>query len=292
MSEQIFRFAPSPNGYLHLGHALSALINQRLADEADGALLLRIDDIDQGRARPEFESAIVEDLEWLGISFAQGVRRQSDHLSDYEAALDALRDEGLVYPAFMSRGDIRNYIADVESRGGSWARDPDGAPLYPGLDKMLSDQERRHRIDSGAPFVWRLDMDAALSRMSNPTGWKEEGRGPEGQTGNVASNPDLWGDVVLARRDAPASYHLSVVVDDAVQGVTNVVRGCDLFQATALHRLLQELLGLPVPAYHHHRLVMGDDGRKLSKSRSDTAIRELRVAGLNPADIRRLVGLR
>ncbi len=291
MSEQVFRFAPSPNGFLHLGHALSALINQRLAQDAGGRLLLRIDDIDRGRARPEFEHAIAEDLAWLGIAFDDDVRRQSDHLPDYEAALDALRDEGLVYPAFMSRADIRNHVADAEAGGRTWSRDPDGAPLYPGSDKRLDERERQHRIETGAPFVWRLDMDAALARVSEPVAWKEDGRGPDGQTGRVVSDPRDWGDAILARQDAPASYHLSVVVDDAVQGVTNIVRGCDLFHATAMHRLLQELLGLPVPDYHHHRLVMGDDGRKLSKSRSDTAIRELRAAGLEPADIKRLIGL-
>ena len=291
MNGRIFRFAPSPNGYLHLGHALSALINRRLADQANGLLLLRIDDIDLGRARPEFEQAIIEDLDWLGIGFGPDIRRQSDHLADYEGALDALHGEGLVYPAFMSRTDISEYIADVEAGGTPWPRDPDGAPLYPGLDKHLSEGERRRRIDDGAPFAWRLDMEAAIARVPPRLFWDEEGCGPDGQTGRIEANPQDWGDVVVARRDAPASYHLSVVVDDAVQQVTNVVRGRDLFHATALHRLLQELLRLPVPSYHHHRLVLGEDGRKLSKSRNDTAIRKLKAAGMTPADIARLAGL-
>lgn len=291
MNARIFRFAPSPNGYLHLGHALSALINRRLADEADGLLLLRIDDIDLDRARPEFEHAIIEDLAWLGIRFDGDIRRQSDHLGDYDAALDALAEEGLIYPAFMSRGDIRRHIADAEAAGEPWPRDPDGAPLYPGIDRHLDETERQRRIDGGAPFAWRLDMEAAATRVRGALSWREDGDGPDGETGRVSVDPKRWGDVVLARRDAPASYHLSVVVDDAVQAVTDVVRGRDLYYSTGLHRLLQELLGLPVPRYHHHRLVLGDDGRKLSKSRHDTGIGALRAAGMTPADIIRLVGL-
>lgn len=290
MSARIFRFAPSPNGYLHLGHALSALINRRLADEADGLLLLRIDDIDLDRARPEFERAIIEDLGWLGIRFDGGIRRQSDHLDDYTAALEALSGEALVYPAFMSRGDIRRHIADAEASGRQWPRDPDGAPLYPGIDKHLDEVERRRRIDAGAPFAWRLDIDKAAQLAGAALCWREDGSGPNGESGRVSVDPKRWGDVVLARRDAPASYHLSVVVDDAIQNVTDIVRGRDLFYSTGLHRLLQELLGLPVPHYHHHRLVLGDDGRKLSKSRQDTGIAALRAAGMTPADVIRLAG--
>lgn len=289
MAQPIFRFAPSPNGYLHLGHALSALENKKLASEAAGDLLLRIDDIDLSRARPEFEAAISEDLAWLGIEFDGPVRRQSDHLSDYQSALDTLKDEGLAYPAFMSRADIRDHVSAAESAGDAWPRDPDGAPHYPGADRELDESERQLRIAAGAPYTWRLDMAAALSRVSTPIDWLESGSGPNGETGQVMANPGLWGDAILARRDAPVSYHLSVVVDDAVQGVSDVVRGRDLFHATSIHRLLQELLGLPVPRYHHHRLVLDADGRKLSKSRKDTAIRELKTAGLSPADVMRLI---
>ncbi len=291
MSGRIFRFAPSPNGFLHLGHALSALHNQHHAREASGALLLRIDDIDQGRTRDAFETAIFEDMDWLGIDFADDIRRQSEHLADYDQALQILKDEELVYPAFMSRKDIRDHIAEQEAQGTVWPRDPDGAPLYPGQDKQLSKIERNRRIADGASFNWRLDMDQALARIAGVVTWQEEGAGPEGETGNLVARPDQWGDVVLARRDAPAGYHLSVVIDDVVQEVSDVVRGRDLFHATALHRVLQELLGLPVPRYRHHRLVLGEDGRKLSKSRKDTAIRELRAGGLTPDDIARLVGL-
>ncbi len=289
MEKPIFRFAPSPNGYLHLGHALSALENKRLAEQTAGSLLLRIDDIDLSRARPEFELAISEDLAWLGIEFDGPTRRQSDHLTDYQEALDTLKDEGLAYPAFMSRAEIRDHVSAAEAAGDSWPRDPDGAPHYPGVDRELEESERIVRIAAGAPYSWRLDMAAALSRVSTPIHWLESGAGPNGETGQVVANPNLWGDAILARRDAPASYHLSVVVDDAVQGISDVVRGRDLFHATSIHRLLQELLGLPVPHYHHHRLLLDADGRKLSKSREDTSIRDLKSAGLSPADVIRLI---
>lgn len=291
MSESVFRFAPSPNGYLHLGHAYSALLNARLAADAEGRLLLRIEDIDLARAEPEYERAIVEDLTWLGIRFEPEIRRQSEHFDDYRAALEALRDEGLVYPAFMSRGDVRSFVADYEVETRAWPRDPDGVPLYPGVDRKLSDRERRRRIEDGAAFAWRLDMGRAMEHIGASPAWEESGSGPLGETGRVEADPAAWGDVILARRDTPASYHLAVVVDDAIQRISDVVRGRDLFHATAVQRLLQELLGLPVPRYHHHRLVLGDDGQKLSKSRSDTAISALRAGGATPADIMRLVGL-
>ena len=204
MGKPIFRFAPSPNGYLHLGHALSALINRQMADEASGALFLRVDDIDLTRARPEFEAAIVEDLTWLGMEFDGEIRRQSDNIEDYRSALDVLRDEGLAYPAFMSRGDIRDHVADFESAGMDWPRDPEGTPIYPGSDRHLSETERRRRIDDGAAFAWRLDMEAALLRRPASLEWKESGCGPNGETGRVAFNPGRWGDVILGRRDAPA----------------------------------------------------------------------------------------
>ena len=200
MGKPIFRFAPSPNGYLHLGHALSALINRQMADEASGALFLRVDDIDLTRARPEFEAAIVEDLMWLGMEFDGEIRRQSDNIEDYRSALDVLRDEGLAYPAFMSRGDIRGHVADFESAGMDWPRDPEGTPIYPGSDRHLSETERRRRIDDGAAFAWRLDMEAALLRRPASLEWKESGCGPNGETGRVAFNPGRWGDVILGRQ--------------------------------------------------------------------------------------------
>jgi glutamyl-Q tRNA(Asp) synthetase len=288
---RVFRFAPSPNGRLHLGHAYSALLNRKLADEAGGRLLLRIEDIDPTRSAAEFERGIFEDLAWLGIEWEEPVRRQSEHMDAYRAHLDRLIAKELVYPAFMSRGDIRAHIAEAQASGGRWPVDPDGAPLYPGVDRLLSARERKRRIESGAPFAWRLDMEHALRRVAKPLSWQEDGRGPSGETGIVPADPAVWGDVILARRETPTSYHLSVVTDDAVQDVTDVVRGRDLFHATAIHRLLQELLGLPAPRYFHHDLILGEDGRKLSKSRSDTALAALRDGGLPPVDIRRMIGL-
>lgn len=285
----VFRFAPSPNGYLHLGHALSALLNFDLARKSGGRFLLRIEDIDATRCRPEFEAAIYEDLAWLGIVWETPVWRQSEHLSDHRAALDRLASRGLIYPSFESRAEIARLVAERE-RNGPWPRDPDGAPLYPGAAKSLRPEERARLMQSGAPYALRLDMEAACALTADLT-WTERGEGPGREHGVLAAQPQAWGDVVLARKETPTSYHLSVVVDDALQGVTEVVRGQDLFQATSVHRLLQHLLGLPEPAYRHHRLVRDEAGHKLSKSTRATGLRELRSAGATQADIRRLVGL-
>jgi glutamyl-Q tRNA(Asp) synthetase len=290
MSGPVFRFAPSPNGYLHLGHALSALINFDMASATSGRLLLRIEDIDRTRCRPEYEAAIYEDLAWLGIAWEEPVRRQSEHFDHYRAALARLEALGLVYPSFESRAEVTALVAEREAVG-AWPRDPDGAPLYPGTAKSLSSAERQRRIETGAPYALRLDMAAALAR-AGALEWAETGEGPGGQTGAVAAAPAAWGDVVLARKETPTSYHLSVVVDDALQSVTQVVRGQDLFWSTSVHRLLQALLGLPAPTYHHHRLILGLDGRKLSKSTRATALRTLRQDGVTPAAIRKMVGLR
>ena len=289
MTPPVFRFAPSPNGHLHLGHAYSALLNFDRAREAGGRLLLRIEDIDAARCRPEYETAIYEDLAWLGIAWETPVRRQSEHLPDYRGALEKLAALGLVYPAFESRAEIARLVAAREVEG-PWPRDPDGAPRYPGDAKSLPPSERSHLIDSGAPYALRLDMAAACQRISGLT-WKELGEGPGGERGIVPARPEAWGDVILARKETPTSYHLSVVVDDALQGVSEVVRGQDLFHATSVHRLLQALLGLPEPAYRHHALIRGSDGRKLSKSDRSTGLRQMRAVGISPADIRMSVGL-
>ncbi len=289
MPPPVFRFAPSPNGYLHLGHAFSALLNFDLARQTGGRLLLRIEDIDLTRSRPEFEAAIHEDLAWLGIAWEQPVRRQAEHLADYREALEKLSAEGLVYPSFESRAEIAKLVTRREASG-PWPRDPDGTPLYPGTAKSLSSDERARLLESDAPYALRLDMAAACARAGD-LGWREHGEGPDREAGAVAARPQAWGDVILARKETPTSYHLSVVVDDALQGVTEVVRGQDLFWSTSVHRLLQQLLGLPQPAYRHHRLIVDAAGRKLSKSTEATGLRELRAGGARPADIRRLVGL-
>jgi glutamyl-Q tRNA(Asp) synthetase len=285
----VFRFAPSPNGELHLGHAYSALLNAKLADESGGRFLLRIEDVDLARCRPEFEAAIYRDLAWLGLAWEAPVRRQSEHFPLYRSAIDRLIAEELVYPAFMSRGEIRDYIAEHCGEPGGWPRDPDGAPLYPDRDRRLPPAERRRRIAGGAPFAWRLDMAEAAARIARPLSWLEYD--PADARGRVApAEPERWGDVVLGRRDAPASYHLAVTLDDALQGVTDVVRGLDIFHATSVHRLLQELLGLPAPVYRHHRLLTGPDGRKLSKSNHDAGIASLRREGCSPREVRRMCG--
>jgi len=283
MSPPVFRFAPSPNGYLHLGHALSAFINFDSAIKTGGRMLLRIEDIDATRSRPEFEAAIYEDLEWLGLEWEKPIRRQSEHMNDYKAALEKLEALGLVYPSFESRADIEKLVAKRDANGG-WPRDPDGAPHYPGSGKSIAPAERKQRVASGEPYAIRLDMTLALARAGRLS-WRE------GEEGSILADPAAWGDVVLARKDSPTSYHLSVVVDDALQGVTHVARGRDLYPSTSVHRLLQELLGLTEPFYRHHRLILDSDGRKLSKSNRSTAIRELRAAGATPSDIRRMTGL-
>ena len=289
MPPPVFRFAPSPNGYLHLGHAFSALLNLDLARQTGGRLLLRIEDIDLTRCKPEFETAIYEDLTWLGIAWDGPVRRQSEHLADYREALEKLSAQNLVFPSFETRAEIAKLVAQREASG-RWPRDPDGAPLYPGTAKLLSSDERARLLGSDAPYALRLDMAAACARAGDLF-WAEHGEGPDGEVGAVAARPEAWGDVVLARKETPTSYHLSVVVDDALQGVTEVVRGQDLFWSTSVHRLLQQLLGLPQPAYRHHRLILDAAGGKLSKSTEATGLRELRAGGARPADIRGLVGL-
>lgn len=286
----VLRFAPSPNGLLHLGHAFSALENEAVAARLGGRLLLRIEDIDRTRCRPEYEAAMIEDLAWLGIAFETPPRRQSEHLGLYREALERLDSMGLVFASFESRAELKALAAAREAETGRpWPTDPDGAPLYAGVGARLSAAERQALIAAGRPHALRLAMAEALARIGRPLSWTEvDEAGRPVRT--VAARPERWGDVVLARKDVGTSYHLSVVTDDAVQGITHVVRGEDLFAATAVHRLLQELLGLPEPLYRHHRLVLGPDGRKLSKSDQAEGFRALRGKGMSPADIRRMLG--
>lgn len=286
----VFRFAPSPNGRLHLGHALSALLNHDLARERRGQFLLRIEDIDTTRCTPELEAGVLEDLRWLGIDWDAPPRRQSEHFDDYAAALSRLESEGLVYRAFLTRAEVRAAVAAREAETGApFPRDPDGAPLYPGDRALLQPEEIAARDGSGAPFALRLRMELALERLAHPLVWREED--DDGATREIVADPSGWGDVVLARKDTPTSYHLSVTLDDALQGITHVVRGADLFEATSVHRLLQELLGLPAPVYRHHRLITGPDGRKLAKSHGATALAALRAQGATPEGIRAMVGM-
>ncbi len=288
MSPPVFRFAPSPNGFLHLGHALSALLNADLASQSGGRLLLRIEDTDTTRCKPEFERAILEDLAWLGIEWEQPVRRQSDHFGEYLTALERLEKAALVYPAFESRSEIARLVEARElDTGKDWPSDPDGTPLYPGKARELPEDERIRRR-SIEPFALRLDMATALARAGRGVIWREE---DENGGRDVPAHPERWGDVILGRKETPASYHLAVVLDDALQGVTNVVRGMDLFEATAIHRLLQELLGLPAPVYRHHRLLLDRDDKKLAKRTKSTTLRDLRASGWTPVDVRHAVGM-
>jgi glutamyl-Q tRNA(Asp) synthetase len=291
MTVPVFRFAPSPNGPLHLGHALSALLNADMAGRTGGRMLVRIEDVDGTRARPEYERAILDDLDWLGIPYETPVRRQSEHADDYAAALERLAALGLVYRSFLSRTEIAAAIRFEEARSGRpCPRDPDGAPLYPDIDRVRPVAEAEALAAAGRPHALRLDMEKAIS-LAGPLAWEEFGDDPDGPGETVAADPAAWGDAVLAGKFMPAAYHLAVVVDDALQGVTDVVRGRDLYFATAVHRLLQTLLGLPAPRYHHHRLIVGPDGRKLSKSKDAAGLSALQEAGATPADVRRMVGL-
>jgi glutamyl-Q tRNA(Asp) synthetase len=286
-STATFRFAPSPNGELHLGHALSALISWQQALAVGGRFLVRIEDIDTARSRPEYVAGIFEDLRWLGLAWEEPVLLQSTRFAAYAQAAQRLGAMGLLYPCFATR-------AEIEAAAAGGPEDPDGAPLYPGLWKGRPPAEIARRKAAGEPFALRIDMGKALAaaqvrlegRMLTFTELSEDGRPKV-----IVGDPALWGDAVIVRKDIPASYHLAVVVDDAWQGVTHVTRGRDLYAATHLHRLLQVLLSLPEPVYHHHRLIADASGRKLAKSARDAGLKSLREAGATPADIHRLVGL-
>jgi len=275
----VTRFAPSPTGWLHLGHAYSALAGWRAARAAGGRFLVRIEDIDTGRCRPEYEAAIFEDLAWLGLDWAEPVVRQSERMDLYRAALDRLDGLGVLYPCFCTRKEIR---AEIE-RMPRAPHGPDG-PLSPGPCRALGAAARRARLAEGRPYALRLDV-AAAAALTGPLTWHDTAAGDQPARSGTA------GDVVLARKDTPASYHLCVVVDDAAQGVTLVTRGLDLFDATHVHRLLQALLGLPVPAYEHHALLTDADGRRLAKRSDAVAIRALRAAGHDPASVWAMAGV-
>lgn len=275
------RFAPSPNGWLHLGHAYSAMLGAQKASQAGGQFLLRIEDIDIGRARPHFIDGIYQDLDWLGLDWQNPVLLQSTRFEAYAQALKILRERELVYPCWATRREILAAIADPAT----WPRDPDGAPLYPGLYRDLPDRERKRRMWEGSDYAWRLDMKKAVAWVQKntpqPLTYQElnpqDGDGPQ----TVLATPAAYGDVVLARKEVQTSYHLAVVVDDAFQNITQVTRGRDLSPATHIHRLLQALLDLPTPDYFHHALMRDPQGRRLSKQAGDSGFRDLRQQGMS-----------
>ncbi len=285
VSPPVFRFAPSPNGHLHLGHAYSSLLNQEMARQSGGRFLLRVEDIDLRRCRPEYEAAILADLQWLGVEWEQPVRRQSEHFADYAAALQWLKSKGLVYPSFMSRKEID---AHVQASNGTWPHDPLGTPVYPGSERDMDPEILSLRVAAGDDHALRLDMKKAVTLVGTDLTWYEDK--PSGGE-RITADPSAWGDVILARKDTPTSYHLSVTVDDALQGVTDIVRGMDLYHSTSIQRLLQVLLSLPEPTYRHHRLITAPDGPKLAKSAGSPSLRELRKQGIAPDEIKRQLGL-
>jgi glutamyl-Q tRNA(Asp) synthetase len=278
------RFAPSPNGRLHLGHAYSALFTQHAAASLGGATILRIEDIDPIRSRPEFDAAIIADLAWLGLRWLEPVMRQSSRMKAYAKAAEVLRARDLIYPCFCSRREV---VARASKD------DPDGAPLYAGSCRLLSRDEVDARLARGEAAQWRLKMDRAAAE-AGPLDIQEAPAGDRhatwSATGTRPANPAAWGDAVIIRKDTPTSYHLSVVVDDAWQGITHVTRGMDLFAATDLHVLLQRLLGLPTPVYCHHRLLRDGTGEKLAKSKGSQSLADLRAAGWSAGDVRRCLG--
>lgn len=273
------RFAPSPTGRLHRGHAFSALTAHAAARDAGGRFVLRIEDIDATRCRPEYEASIREDLAWLGLDWEEPVRRQSEHLADYHAALESLTARGLTYRCFRTRKEIAQDIA----------RAPHGA-METWRGAPLPADEEAARLASGESFAWRLSLDAAERALGGDLSFVEEGEGPEGEHGIIPVDPALGGDVVLARKDVGVAYHLAVVVDDALQGISHVIRGRDLFQATHVQRRLQALLKLPAPVYRHHRLLLGADGRRYAKRDRAETLAELRAGGTTPEALRRELG--
>ncbi len=283
--QPVFRFAPSPNGRLHLGHAFSALFTEQRAKSAGGRLLLRIEDIDLLRCRSEYIDGIYEDLAWLGLEWELPVRRQSEHFDTYHEAIEKLQDAGVLYPCYATRSEIR---AAVEGKD-DHPRDPDGAPVYPGLYRDAPLPEDLER-----PYALRINHALAIKLVTEKLGrrptFTEHGSGPAGETGVLPVTPEIWGDVVLGRKDIGTSYHVSVVVDDALQGITHVTRGQDLFAATHIHRVLQLLLDLPEPVYCHHPLISDHAGRKLAKSDQDQSLASLREAGVSADEIKRELG--
>ena len=287
MSKPVFRFAPSPNGHLHLGHAYSALLNQQMARQVQGKLLLRIEDIDIQRCTPELETQMLHDLEWIGFEWDEKPRRQSEHFDDYAEALNKLRDLNLVYPSTLSRSEIKKIISAKKEQGLDWPCDPDGTPIYPGKERELSLEQQSKSISSGNTYALRLNTKKAKNLVEQPLAWAEL---ISDEVKQIPANPMAWGDVIIARKDFPVSYHLCCTVDDAIQGITHVVRGKDLYDATSIHCMLHELFGHKKPIYHHHELILDITGQKLSKSKQHKSLKELRADGLTGEQIREQLG--
>lgn len=288
MSKFTTRFAPSPTGYLHLGHAFSALLAFEKAKQAGGRFVLRVEDIDRTRCKPAFEAAIIEDLQWLGLTWESPVMRQSERFDAYAQALDALKAKNIVYRCFRTRKEIAEKIARAPHLGAAGPEAPQyvGAPLAP--------DDENARLETGAAYAWRLSMARAREALGgdfSSLAFVEDDRGPNGETGIIQATPEIFGDPIIARKDLGTSYHLSSVVDDAAQDISHVIRGEDLFAATHLHRLLQGLLKLPTPVYRHHRLITDENGKRFAKRDQSLTLRAMREVGATPADIRRRVGL-
>lgn len=290
----ITRFAPSPTGYLHLGHAYSASLASDAAAKAGGVFLLRLEDIDTTRCRPEFETAIYEDLAWLGLRWPLPVRRQSDHMADYAAALDRLRALGVVYRCFLTRKEIAAAsLSAPHTPGEGAANEDDGGVIYTGPTRIMSDDEQEARIARGESFAWRLSIKYSQDLLGENFARLEFVERAPGSNAEqiVSARPEQLGDVIIARKDTPTSYHLSVTHDDALQGVTHIIRGEDLRLSTHIHVLLQRLLHLPTPTYWHHPLLTGPDGKRYAKRDRSLTLASLRDAGVSPADIRSRIGL-
>jgi glutamyl-Q tRNA(Asp) synthetase len=285
MEKAVFRFAPSPNGHLHMGHAYSALLNQKMAREIGGKLLLRIEDIDTTRCTPELETQMLHDLEWIGFEWDETPRRQSEHFEDYAQALEKLAKLDLVYPSALSRGEIKKIIQTKKESGEDWPSDPDGSPLYPGDERKLDKAEQLQMMSEAQTYALRIDMEKAVRHIGHKISWTEMER-----VEPIVGDPQLWGDVILARKDFPVSYHLCCTLDDALQGITHVVRGKDLYHATSIHSLLYALLELEKPVYHHHELILDDKLEKLSKSKNHTSLKELKQAGMTSELLKQKLG--
>lgn len=287
MAKPVFRFAPSPNGHLHLGHAYSALLNQKMARAAGGKLLLRIEDIDTTRCTQELETQMLHDLEWIGFEWDETPRRQSEHFEDYAQALEQLAKLDLVYPSALSRGEIKRIIQTKKENGEDWPSDPDGSPLYPGHERDFDNAQQLELKTSGQDYALRLNIKSANNMITKPLNWTEQGTN---QNETVNANPSAWGDIIIARKSLPISYFLCCTYDDGIQNISHVVRGKDLYHSTSIHVLLSEILGFPKSIFHHHDLILDDNGQKLSKSKNHTSLKELRQAGMTSEWLRQKLG--